>query len=307
MYRFTLHRKRGGLRAAYLAIFTSQFKTAKANQLAIAIQNNPCLSFLNGLTYDDILTAPYNKLVEIFYQYMAIAEPTRLVLNATLKRCFPYKSQSSSIMDFIERHAKMTQATTCPYCDCNEINVYHRSGVHRDYHLDHYLDKGRCPIVALSLHNFVPVCSACNTTKKSQTFGKIPSITKRLSPLNPHYDFDRNAYFYLNPKKEDILKIKSEEWCKKIKIDLHTEKRYGEEVKVTKILRRIYNNKKSLARQKLNEYISFVCEEFETTYGAINPRFALWARSYMKTSTEEERQKGLRQQFDKFKRDIMKL
>lgn len=69
------------------------------------------------------------------------------------------------------------------------------------FDLDHVLDKGRCPITAISLMNFVPSCSVCNEKlkeKKVLGIGGVPNI--ELSPTSEKYDFDRNVEFKLMPK-----------------------------------------------------------------------------------------------------------
>lgn len=235
---------------------------------------------------------------------MQLSEKQRKKIDDAMKDCFPYKSQSSKIMSFIEAHLEHTQATTCPYCDYHEINIYHRDGMRRDYHLDHYLDKGKCPVLALSLHNLVPVCASCNTVKLERTFGSDEWTTKFLSPMNPNYDFDNSVHFVLTTK-EDICKIKTEEFCKQIQVSLsYGDDTYKAETDITDIIRRIYNNEKTLSHGELVKLIYFVLVGFKQTYGSADPMFASFADMFLKSSTVEERAKGLRHSFDKFKRDI---
>ena len=311
MYRFVLHKSDGAtsLDEEYKSIFSSKILVTKAKKWDAVKEAYPCLSFVSGMAYKDILMAPFDKLVEIYYQYvqMNISEALRKEINKRIKKCFPYKSQSSKIMRFFESHTKHTRATTCPYCDCHEINVYPQPGLNRDYHLDHYLDKGVCPIIALSLHNLVPVCSSCNTTKGAQTFGGEETVTKKLSPLNPNYDFDSSACFKLTSQEEDTFKIQTEEFCKKVKVDIEfTDAQYKNETDVTKILRRIYANKKTLSNKDLVDYISFVLS-IKKRLSLYDAPIVSWANRYMQTSTQEERQKGVRNSDDKFKRDIARI
>lgn len=312
MYRFVLHKSDGAtsLEEEYKRIFSSKILVTKAKNWDAVKVAYPCLSFVSGMAYKDILMASFDKLVEIYYQYvqMNISEALRTEINKRIKKCFPYKSQSSKIMKFFESHTKHTRATTCPYCDCHEINVYPQSGLNRDYHLDHYLDKGVCPIVALSLHNLVPVCSSCNTTKSAQTFGGDEAVTKKLSPWNPHYDFDSNACFKITSKGDEIFNIQTEDFCKKVKVDIEfTDAQYKNETDVTKILQRIYANKKTLSDESLSLYIWFILLNAKKKLEAIDPCLGLWAKAYAKTSTPEERQEGYRKSFDKFKRDIARM
>lgn len=70
------------------------------------------------------------------------------------------------------------------------------------FDLDHVLDKGACPIVALSVMNFVPSCQICNQKlKKSKVLGDRRKIIPKehLSPTSPRFDFDGNVTIALLP------------------------------------------------------------------------------------------------------------
>ena len=69
------------------------------------------------------------------------------------------------------------------------------------FDLDHVLDKGRCPITAISLMNFVPSCGVCNEKlKKSKILGRGGLPIEELSPTSKRFDFDRQVGFMLYPK-----------------------------------------------------------------------------------------------------------
>lgn len=69
------------------------------------------------------------------------------------------------------------------------------------FDLDHVLDKGSCPITAISLMNFVPSCSVCNEKlKKQKTLGSWKTPLEELSPTSPKFDFDHQVEFVLIPK-----------------------------------------------------------------------------------------------------------
>lgn len=70
------------------------------------------------------------------------------------------------------------------------------------FDLDHVLDKGNCPIIAISLMNFVPSCSVCNEKLKKQKVlgvGGVPSV--ELSPTSKKFDFEHQVEFMMIPKK----------------------------------------------------------------------------------------------------------
>ena len=73
--------------------------------------------------------------------------------------------------------------------------------VKNHFDLDHVLDKGNCPITALSLMNFVPSCSVCNEKlKKSKVLGREGKPIEELSPTSIIFDFDNQVTFWLIPE-----------------------------------------------------------------------------------------------------------
>lgn len=69
------------------------------------------------------------------------------------------------------------------------------------FDLDHVLDKGRCPITAISLMNFVPSCSVCNEKiKGTKVLGIGGMPIEELSPTSKNFDFDNQVTFMLKPK-----------------------------------------------------------------------------------------------------------
>ena len=69
------------------------------------------------------------------------------------------------------------------------------------FDLDHVLDKGNCPITAISLMNFVPSCSVCNEKlKKQKVLGHGRTPIEELSPTSKKFDFDGQVRFVLMPK-----------------------------------------------------------------------------------------------------------
>lgn len=101
-----------------------------------------------------------------------------------------------------------------PYCSINEFTtkltvkkVNHLLSIIHDienqkypvyveknhFTLDHVLDKGTNPIVALSLFNFVPSCYSCNSKfKRSEQFTVSISDTHK-SPTSSNFDFENDV------------------------------------------------------------------------------------------------------------------
>lgn len=70
------------------------------------------------------------------------------------------------------------------------------------FDLDHFLPKSKCPIVALSLMNFVPCCPVCNERLKGMDC--LGSTDKnrliKLSPTSPKYEFDQQVTAIVIPE-----------------------------------------------------------------------------------------------------------
>lgn len=91
---------------------------------------------------------------------------------------------------------------TCYYCDMSYINYFaYNGGKRTQFDLDHVLDKGRCPIVALSLYNFVPSCPTCNGPHIKGQRQLVANLGQRikLSPTSEQYDFENRAHFWVRP------------------------------------------------------------------------------------------------------------
>lgn len=91
----------------------------------------------------------------------------------------------------------------------NKFDKTFKPSVNRSSHFDieHVLDKGSCPIIALSLMNLVPTCQVCNSRlKKRRVLGKNGVPEEKLSPTSPLFDFDNGVTIRIL-SKPGIIKI----------------------------------------------------------------------------------------------------
>lgn len=78
-------------------------------------------------------------------------------------------------------------------CKPNKFESIYPTDFKNHFDLDHALDKGACPLVGLSIMNFVPSCPTCNEKlKRSKILGN-PDPLEYLSPTSTKYDFDGNV------------------------------------------------------------------------------------------------------------------
>lgn len=72
--------------------------------------------------------------------------------------------------------------------------------IHNHFDIDHALDKGRCPLLALSLMNFVPSCQVCNEKiKHTQVLGINNKPSIKMSPTSDRFTFDRDVTVKMTP------------------------------------------------------------------------------------------------------------
>lgn len=86
---------------------------------------------------------------------------------------------------------------TCPYCNRNYITRYGINGNKSTADLDHFYQKKQYPLFALSLFNFVPSCSICNSRMKN-----THSADGTLYPYDEGFEDD--AHFELKYTGKDF-------------------------------------------------------------------------------------------------------
>jgi len=174
-----------------------------------------------------ILLASPETLVGIFANYYNKKREGLIQksLEEALRALFCYSSDRAGhkgyqpkIAGFIMKHADEIGVHTCFYCEMSYINVYGVNKVKKNhFDLDHFLPKAECPIVGLSLYNFIPSCSVCNEKLKRNSILGLSNkkrITKedqaailKLFPSNKDYSFETDVDICINGvEKKDITK-----------------------------------------------------------------------------------------------------
>ena len=165
----------------------------------------------------ELMILPYTQLAEIYETYITLKLDKKNKLYLELKELFSYtkvkggkfNALSNSIIEFFKNND--FNIHTCHYCDMAYINYFKydktsnngkQNVIRTQFDLDHVLDKGRCPLVALSLYNLVPVCSTCNGPhiKGMRMMDVNLSQRKKLSPTSELYDFDNKVKIWIRPK-----------------------------------------------------------------------------------------------------------
>lgn len=191
----------------YLPIDDLQIKWKKLHNKYKALQIFP-------LDLKQILIADFCQLVDWYFLYISIPEKTKLQFYKKLQYLFNYTKYYNQIIAFFADNVSKMDIYSCFYCDISIAVEYNKNGKRLGLDLDHFLPKGKheCPLLALSLKNFVPSCQVCNSRVKSKTslleFYKIQNLSEseqkmilqKLSPTSKDYEFTNKSFFYIRPK-----------------------------------------------------------------------------------------------------------
>lgn len=158
-----------------------------------------------------IMILPFPDLAKIYEKYVNLKLSKKDEIHVELKALFnydekkenKYKALSSDLIEFFKNEKNGFKIHTCHYCDMAYINYFiSENGKRTQFDLDHVLDKGRCPLVALSLYNLVPACPTCNGPhiKGQRVMPSSLEQRQKLSPTSINYDFDKNVKLWIKPK-----------------------------------------------------------------------------------------------------------
>ena len=146
----------------------------------------------------DVIKADYSEIAEIanVYNSRQIKMPKKykkFIIDTLYKQRFPRKE-----------FAEELQVTVCPYCNRNFVNSTYKRTM---CDLDHFYDKETYPILAVSLHNLVPVCHACNHAKASNAISYSPHNTKFNTDDLLSFDFYIGGIDYWVDNKQIGIEI----------------------------------------------------------------------------------------------------
>lgn len=117
----------------------------------------------------------------------------KFIIDTLYKQRFPRKE-----------FAEELQVTVCPYCNRNFVNSTYKRTM---CDLDHFYDKETYPILAVSFHNLVPVCHACNHAKASNAISYSPHNTKFNTDDLLSFDFYIGGIDYWVDNKQIGIEI----------------------------------------------------------------------------------------------------
>lgn len=210
MYKFCSNIPKDELETAYKSLYSEINFSSAWRDLIMA---HPVLKGVlgRGMTAEGLLTAPFEKIAEVYFRFIRketdVTKKEWRVMKDDIKAIYDYDSNMDIIANFFNDAAHGYEIYNCVYCDLKKASVFKTRDERnvRQYQTEHVLDKGTCPLLGLSLYNFVPSCPTCNgrAIKGNKTIGENLIEVKRLSPTVENYDFENNVHFIISPLTKD--------------------------------------------------------------------------------------------------------
>lgn len=197
-------RKKGAVNRLYHLLLNVQ--NGQRNKLEyvknIRAINKWCLKNISvkgrKYSFPDVIQADYGEIVEIANVYNSRQtkipkEYKRFIIETLYKQRFPRQ-------EFVEE----LQVTVCPYCNRNFVNSTYKRTM---CDLDHFYDKETYPILAVSFHNLVPVCHACNHAKARKAISYSPHNMNFNTDDLLSFDYFVTGMDYLSDNKQIDIEI----------------------------------------------------------------------------------------------------
>ena len=228
MIRIEYPKNRQQLKARYVAKFEDNKKLERMQEKWDELRDvHKCLMMFPPYLAS-ILVAEYNELIQYYNLYQKIPNAERSLIENDLKDIFDYDYRHDLIVKFLVDPKNGIPIHTCHYCNMSYINMYEDEDTDKgwriQFDLDHALDKANCPIVALSLFNFVPSCSVCNSRIKGtkKLVDSKGRFVEELSPTSKKYAFADNVdiVMMLNGKNDWVCPTEHREDYK-VEFDCH--------------------------------------------------------------------------------------
>lgn len=217
MYRFVSSRNPIELKKAYLEEYNVRLLQRKLDKL---MKTYPEIMdiFPEDITAKKLLIGNFRFLTKVYWAFTTYlsgkcARDRASILKAFVDGGFKYDSHKGDIRRFLMDAANGFEIHNCVYCDLEDITTFAKAdGTEmRRFDTEHVLDKGECPLVALSLYNFVPSCVTCNSPaiKGTKTIGDTEEEILKLSPTADSYDFEGKVKFEVKMVTPGVADLKA--------------------------------------------------------------------------------------------------
>lgn len=215
MFRFVSSIKPFVLKKSYLKQYNVKLLQAKFDVLMTAYPEIKAV-LPDDISAKKLLVGNFKYLTKVYCAFTSYlngkSTKDRLsIKNVFVRGGFNYDSHKTKISNFLMDITNQFEIHNCIYCDIEDVTTFTKANGTkvRKFETEHVLDKGDCPLVGMSLYNFVPSCRICNgpDIKGTKTIGDTETEIARLSPTAEGYDFANKVKFevkMLTPGVEDL-------------------------------------------------------------------------------------------------------
>ena len=227
MHRFISSKNAVELKKAYLVEYNVKLLQSKLDRL---MEVYPAIKAVlpNDISARKLLIGNFKYLTKVYcaftnYLNGKTREDAAAIRAAFVSGGFNYNSHKDDIAKFLMKTGNGFDIHNCVYCDLEDVTFFVKAnGVKvRRFETEHVLDKGECPLVSLSLFNFVPSCGTCNgpNLKGTKTIGDTESEIAQLSPSADGYDFSSQVRFEVKVTNPNATDLKAVEHADDYEID----------------------------------------------------------------------------------------
>lgn len=215
MYRFVSSANPVELKRRYLAKYNHKLLQKKLDKL-LSLYPEIKAALPADISAKKLLIGNFKYLAKVYCAFVdemgkKSEGDRKTILEKFVTGGFRYDTHKGDIKEFLLDPNNGFEIYNCVYCDLESVREFTKACGRkvRKFETEHVLDKGECPLVAMSLYNFVLSCDTCNGAdmKGTKTIGDIEDEIAKLSPTAEGYDFDEKVKFvvdFLNPAASDL-------------------------------------------------------------------------------------------------------
>lgn len=218
MYRFVSSRNSVELKKAYLKEYDIPQLQSKLDRL-MAKYPEIKATLPDDISAKKLLVGNFKYLTRVYCAFTSYlngktTDEQNSIKAAFINGGFKYDSHKKKISNFLVDAVNGFEIHNCVYCDMEDVRTFTKANGNkvRKFETEHVLDKGKCPLVGMSLYNFVPSCKTCNKAdiKGTKTIGDTEVEIAKLSPSAEGYDFENKVKFevkVVTPGVDDLKAI----------------------------------------------------------------------------------------------------
>lgn len=220
-----------------------------------------------SLSFGDVVKADFEtltKIVCILERENIPDDDKDFLIDYLYKERFSDKKYRLEFMDSLG-------ITVCPYCNRNFVNSTKERTMCQ---FDHFFNKDKYPLLAVSFYNLIPVCSSCNHAKGKKEIKYSPHDKKYKTNDLVNFDFSIIGMDYLFNDKD-------------LKIELDGDKDFNQNIKAL-MLDEVYQLHTDVVQECIKktmifnpDYLDYLCTEYKDLFDSKEELYKLVFGNYI--------------------------